>query len=170
MKYWIGIILVIAGISGCALNQEKGHFTRSSIQAVDMGKFKGLKNIEIATLNYPETTTPMQTSHVFTEMDIDNFSDSLIQSLKRSDVRVLPSAQTKVHIDFTQIVMLDEPTGTIITMVADVIVSRNGIVTRKTIEIKSKAKLTIGGTKDNGIKMFIYEIGELLREQSSFKR
>ena len=66
--------------------------------------------------------------------------------------------------------MLDEATGPVMTMICDVVVSRNGIVTRKTIEITGKAKLTIGRTKDNGVKMFIQELGELLREQSSFKR
>jgi hypothetical protein len=55
-------------------------------------------------------------------------------------------------------------------MIADVAVSRNGIVSRKTIEINSHAKFTIGATKDSGVQMFIKELGELLREQSSFKR
>ena len=107
---------------------------------------------------------------MFTDKDKDNFGDSLIQSLKRSDVRVLPSAQTKLHIDFTQLTLSDDETGRIITMTADLAVSRNGIISRKTIEINSKSKLTIGATKDNGVKMFIQELGDLLREQSSFKR
>jgi hypothetical protein len=132
-----------------------------------MGELNGLRIIEIASLNYPEVTGQTQTGHMYTDIDKDNFNNSLIQSLKRSDVRVLPSAQTKIHIDFTQLAMLKD---TIIKMTAELAVSRNGIITRKTIEINGKAKFTIGATKDNGVKLFIQELGELLREQSSFKR
>ncbi|MFT6988838.1 MAG: hypothetical protein ACJASL_000803 [Paraglaciecola sp.] len=170
MKYWILITLVVIGISSCTLNNQYGSFPNSSIQTIDMGEFKGLRIIEIASLNFPEPTTPTHTSEVFTTIDNDNFGDSLIQSLKRSDVRVLPSAQTKIHIDFTQLAMLEDTKSTMMTMTANVAVSRNGIVTRKTININSKAKFNIGQTKDNGVKMFIQELGDLLRQQSSFKR
>ena len=170
MKLLILSMFIIAGFSSCSLNKQNGSFTNSSIQTVDMGEFNGLRIIEIAALNYPETTVQASTSQVFTDKDKDNFGDSLIQSLKRSDVRVLPSAQTKLHIDFTQLTLSDDETGRIITMTADLAVSRNGIISRKTIEINSKSKLTIGATKDNGVKMFIQELGDLLREQSSFKR
>ena len=110
---------------------------------------------------------------MFTEIDKDNVRGSLIQSLKKSNVRVLPSAQTKIHIDFTQIAMFEDTQGTQRTrmvITADLAVSRNGIVTRKTIEINSKPKITLGRTKDKGVKIFIQKLGELLREQSSFKR
>jgi hypothetical protein len=170
MKLLILSMLIIAGFSSCSLSKQNGSFANSSIQTVDMGKFNGLRIIEIAALNYPETTDQAQTSQVFTDKDKDHFGDSLIQSLKRSDVRVLPSAQTKLDIDFTQLTLLDDETGRTITMTADVAVSRNGIITRKTIEINSKSKLTIGATKDNSVKMFIHELGDLLREQASFKR
>jgi hypothetical protein len=138
-----------------------------------MGEFNGLRIIEIASLNYPEVTAQTQTGHMYTDIDKDNFNSSLIQSLKRSDVRVLPSAQTKIHINFTQLAMLKDTKDTkdtIIKMTAELAVSRNGIITRKTIEINGKGKFTIGATKDNGVKLFIQELGELLREQSSFKR
>jgi hypothetical protein len=141
-----------------------------------MGELNGLRIIEIASLNYPEVTGQTQTGHMYTDIDKDNFNNSLIQSLKRSDVRVLPSAQTKIHIDFTQLAMLKatkdtkDTKDTIIKMTAELAVSRNGIITRKTIQINGKAKFTIGATKDNGVKLFIQELGELLREQSSFKR
>ncbi|MBU3003553.1 hypothetical protein [Paraglaciecola arctica] len=169
MNYLVCIFLLFTGLSGCALNEQNGLFTQSSVQTVDMGKFNGLRIIEIAAFTYPETSTQTQTTQVFTDKDKNNFSDSLLQSLKRSDVRVLPSAQTKIHIDITQLVILEERKGTIITMTANLAISRNGIVTRKTIEITSKPKFTISATKDNGVKMFIQELGELLREQSSFK-
>ena len=163
-------MFVVAGFSSCTLSGQNGSFTNSSIQIVDMGKFKGLRIIEIASLNYPEKTAQTQSSQVFTDIDKDNFGESLIQSLKRADVSVLPSAQTKIRIDFTRLVMPEDENGTTMTMTADVAVSRNGIVTRKTIEISSKAKLTLGRTKDNAVKIFLQELGELLREQSSFKR
>jgi len=105
-----------------------------------------------------------------TEIDKDNFSESLIQSFKKSNVRVLPSAQTKIHIDLTQIAMIEDTQGTIMIITFDLAESRNGIVTRKTIEINSKAKITLGGIKDMGVKIFIQKLGELLREQSSFKQ
>lgn len=173
MKIWIFVFIIITGFSGCTLNKLNGNFSNSSVQTVDMGTFNGLRIVEIASLNYPEPTSQTPTNSEFTEIDRDNFDASLIQSLKRSDVRVLPSAQTKIHIDFTLLAMLQEPKnskGTIITMTAEVAVSRNGIVSRKTIKINSKAKFTIGATKDNGVKMFIQELGQLLREQSSYKR
>jgi hypothetical protein len=66
--------------------------------------------------------------------------------------------------------MIEIQKDTILTMTADVIVSRNGIITTKLIKISSKAKFTSGSTKNNGVKMFIQAIGELLRDQSSFKR
>jgi hypothetical protein len=34
----------------------------------------------------------------------------------------------------------------------------------------SNTKITIGATKDSGVQMFILQLAELLREQSSFKR
>jgi hypothetical protein len=173
MKLLILSMFIIAGFSSCSLINQNGSFTNSSIQKVDMGKFNGLKIIEIAALNYPETTTQTATSQLFTDKDKDNFGDTLIQSLKRSDVRVLPSAQTKIHINFTQLVMADGKNGKngkIMTMTAEVAVSRNGIISRKTIKISSKSKPTIGATKDNGVELFIQELGNLLREQSSFKR
>jgi hypothetical protein len=170
MKCWILKIFFIIGFSGCTLSDQNGRFTNSSVQKVDMGKFKGLKIIEIASLNYPDLTAFTPTKQLFTEIDKDNFSESLIQSLKKSDVRVLPSAQTKVHIDFTQLDLLDGETARIMSMSADVAISRNGIITRQTFEIDSKTKTTIGATKDNGVKLFIQKLGEMLREQSSFKR
>jgi hypothetical protein len=170
MKYWIWMMFVVVTASSCSLSQRNGSHTNSSSQTVDMGKFKGLKIIEIASVNYPDSTAQTQTKQVFSEIDMDNFDGSLIQSLKRSDVRVLPSAQTKVHIDFTLLEISESETGKTITINADVAVSRNGIVTRKSIEIKSKAKRTIGATKDNGVQLFIQELGEFMREQSSFKR
>ena len=169
MKYCV-LIMLVAGFSSCSMNNQNGNLTNSNIQTIDMGEFNGLRIIEIASLNYPELTFPTHTSHVFTKIDNDNFGDSLIQSLRRSDVRVLPSAQTKIHIDFTQLAMLEDTKGTTITMTANVVVSRNGIVTRKTIDINSKAKFSISQTKDNGVKMFIQQLGELLRQQSLFKR
>lgn len=81
------------------------------------------------------------------------FGDPLIGSLKKSDVCVLPSAQSRIHIDFTKLVMLEDETGTIVTMTGEVAVSRNGIVSRKTIEISSDSKIIIGATKDNGVKI-----------------
>ena len=135
-----------------------------------MGEFNGLRIIEIATLNYSETTAQTLTSPLFTNIDKDNFSATLIESLGRSDVSVLPSAQTKIHIDFTLLALLKDTKITTMAMDANVVVSRNGISTRKTIEINSKAKFTIGTTKDNGIKMFIQKLGDVLREQSALKR
>jgi hypothetical protein len=85
-------------------------------------------------------------------------------------VLVVPSAQTKICIDFTQIAMLEDIQGTIMMITADLAVSRNGIVTRKIIKINSKAKLTLGRTKDNGVKIFIQKLGDMLIEKSSFKR
>jgi hypothetical protein len=173
MKCLIWIVFIVVGFSGCSLTKQNGSFTNSSIQTVDMGKFNGLRIIEIASLNYPETSAQTKTSQVFTEIDKGNFSDTLIQSLKNSDVSVLPSAQTKIHIDFTQLAMLEETkgvTGKIVAMTADVTVSRNGIITRKTIQVNSQVKLTVSGTKDNAVKIFMQKLGELLRKQSSFKR
>jgi hypothetical protein len=170
MKLLILSMLIIAGFSSCSLSKQNGSFANSSIQTVDMGKFNGLRIIEIATLNYPESTAHTQTKPLFTEIDKDNFSESLIQSFKKSDVRVVPSAQAKIHIGFTQIAMFEDTQGSTMKITADLAVSRNGIVTRKTIEINSKAKLPLGRTKDNSVKMFIQKLGELLRKQSSFKR
>lgn len=170
MKCLIWIMIFTLSFNSCSLVKQNTRFINSSKQTVDMGKFKGLRLIEIATLNYPEKTVQTQNSHVFTEIDKDNFSDSLIQSLKKSDVRVLPSAQTKIHIDFTQLVMSDTATGEIMIMSANVAVSRNGIVTRKTIQINSMPSITNGATKNNGVVRFLQALGELLREQSSFKR
>ena len=85
----------------------------------------------------------------------------------------MPSAQTKIHIEFTQLVLLEETKGVKgkkMVMTAFVAVSRNGIITREIIQINSKAKITIGGAKDNAVKIFIQKLGKLLREQSSFKR
>lgn len=170
MKFLIWIVFLVATFSGCSLSQQNSSFTNSSIQIIDMGKFKGLMIIEIASINYPDSTANTHTKPLFTEIDKDNFSESLIQSFKKSDVRVLPSAQTKIHIDFTQIAMLEDTQGTTMMITADLAVSRNGIVTRKTIEINSKSNITLGRTKDAAVKMFIQKLGELLREQSSFKR
>jgi hypothetical protein len=170
MKFLIWFVFLVATFSGCSLSQQNSSFTNSSIQIIDMGKFNGLRIIEIATLNYPESTAHTQTKPLFTEIDKDNFSESLIQSFKKSDVRVVPSAQAKIHIGFTQIAMFEDTQGSTMKITADFAVSRNGIITRKTIEINSKSKLTIGATKDNSVKMFIQELGDLLREQASFKR
>jgi hypothetical protein len=169
MKSWLLIVFVVA-LTSCTLSKQNGSFSNSSIQTIDMGKFYGLRILEIAALDYPQATTQTPSIPEFTDIDKDNFSDSLIQSLNRSDVRVLPSAQTKMHIEFTEIAIVDGTKGTIMTMTAEVAVSRNGIISRKTIEINSEQKITIGRTKDNGVKMFIQELAELLREQSSFKR
>lgn len=165
MKYWVVVILTLVIFSSCSLND-----INSSAQTVDMGKFPGLRIIQIASVNYPESIAVANSSLFFTDKDRDNFSDSLIQSLKRSDVRVLPSAQTKIHIDFINLATQKDSTGSPMTLAANVIVSRNGIITRKTIEISSKAKRNVGATKSNSVKMFIQELGNLLREQSSFKR
>ena len=170
MKYWIYFLFIVAGVSSCKLSEQNKRFSNSSPQTVDMGEFKGLRIIEFASLNYPQTTSQTQPSQAFTEIDKEYFSDSLIQSLKNSDVRVLPSAQTKIHIDFTQFAMMKDSEETIMAMTASVAVSRNGIITRRTIDIKSKAMFTIGASKNNAVKQFILELGELLREQSLFKR
>ena len=170
MKSVIWIVFLVAAFSSCSLSQQNPSFTNSSIQTIDMGKFKGLRIIELASVNYPELTVHTQTKPLFTEIDKDNVSESLIQSFKKSNVRVLPSAQTKIHIDFTQIDMFEDTQGTTMIITADLAISRNGIVTRKTIEINSKPKITLGRTKDKGVKIFIQKLGELLREQSSFKR
>jgi hypothetical protein len=170
MKAWIWSILFVASFSSCKLSHQHSGFNNSSVQIVDMGQFNGLRIIEIASLHYPETESKNQAGWVFSEIDEVNFNESLIQSLRRSDVRVLPSAQTKIHLNFTQIGMIEIQKDTILTMTADVIVSRNGIITKKLVKISSKANFTSGSTKNNGVKMFIQAIGELLREQSSFKR
>jgi hypothetical protein len=167
MKYWFWFILIIIGFSGCQLFAQKGKVTNSSIQAIDMGKFSGLWIIEIASINYLEATAQTQDIFRSTDIDKENFSESLIQSLQKSNVRILPSAQTKIHIDFTQFGMSEDTKYITMTIKANVSVSRNGIITRKVIEIDSKS---IRSSKDNGIKMFILEIGNLLREQSFFKR
>lgn len=165
MKSWMGVIFSLIIFSSCSLND-----INSSVQTVDMGKFPGLRIIQIASVNYPELTTVPNGFQYFSDIDKDNFDDSLIQSLKRSDVRVLPSAQTKIHIDFIDLDLPEELTGSKITLAANVIVSRNGIITRKIIEVSSKSKGSVGATKSNNVKMFIQELGNLLREQSSFKR
>ena len=170
MKFCIFIVFIVAGFSNCTLSDKNSYFSNSSIQIIDMGDFKGLKIIEIASLNYPESTTQTKTSQVFTETDKEYFNDSLILSLKKSEVRVLPSAQTKIHINFTQLAINGNLEDTMLIITADLAVSRNGIITRKTIEITSQAKRTIGATKNNGVKMFIQELGDLLREQSTYKR
>jgi hypothetical protein len=170
MKYVVWIVFFVLIFSGCSSSKQNLTFTNSGIQIIDMGKFKGLMIIELATVNYPDSTDHIQTKPLFTEIDKDNFSESLIQSLNNSDVRVVPSAQTKIHVDFTQIARFEDIQGTTMIITADLAVSRNGIVTRKIIEIKSKAKLTLGRTKDNVVIMFIQKLGEVLREQSSFKR
>ena len=170
MKVWIWSILFVASLSSCKLSQQHSGFNNSSVQIVDMGQFNGLRIIEIASLHYAESESKNQACWVFSEIDEVNFNESLIQSLRRSDVRVLPSAQTKIHLNFTQIAMIEIQKDTILTMTADVIVSRNGIITTKSIKISSKSRFTSGSTKKNGMKMFIQAIGELLREQSSFKR
>ena len=135
-----------------------------------MGKLKGVRIIEIASITYPDSTAHTQTKPLFTEIDKGNVSAFLIQSLKKSNVRVLPSAQTKIHIDFTQMAMFEDIQGKRMVITADLAVSRNGIVTRKTIEINSKPKITLGRTNDKGVKIFIQKLGELLRGQSLFKQ
>lgn len=170
MKYYIWLILLFLGFSSCKLSEHPDGFTNSNVQIVDMGKFNGLRIIEIASLNYLDPTSKTQTGWVFSEFDKENFSVSLIQSFRRWDVRVLPSAQTKIHINFTQLSMSEDPTNSIFIITADVAVSRNGIITRKVIKIYSKARYTMGKTKNNGVKKFIQELGELLRDQSFFKR
>lgn len=158
------------GFNSCALKGSNGRFTNSSVQSIDMGKFISLRTVEIASLNYPEFSESPKTQSMFTQIDKANFSDSLIQSFKRSEVRVLPSAQTKIHIDFTQLVLPDEKTNFKIIMNAKIVISRNGTTTRKFIEISSQPKMSIGSTKDKAVQLFILELAELLREQSSFKR
>ena len=170
MKVWIWSILFVASLSSCKLSQQHSGFNNSSVQIVDMGQFNGLRIIEIASLHYPESESKNQAGWVFSEIDEVNFNESLIQSLRRSDVRVLPSAQTKIHLNFTQIAMIEIQKDTILTMTADVIVSRNGIITTKSIKISSKSRFTSGSTKKNGMKMFIKAIGEFQREQSYFNR
>ncbi len=170
MKYWICTLMFVASFSGCKLSEQHGGFNNSSIQIVDMGQFNGLRIIEIASLHYPAPTSENQVGWIFSEVDKDNFNETLIQSLRKSGVRVLPSAQTKIHLNFTQVAMSEIQKDTMLIMTADVAVSRNGIITTKVIEISGKAKLTLGLTKNNGVNMFIQAIGELLREQSSFKR
>lgn len=170
MKYWLSFIFIIVGFNGCAFNEEDGRFAKSSVQTVDMGSFKGLRMIEIASVNFLKDSDKTTNQSLFTEIDQENLSDSLISSLKESDVQVVPSAQTKIHLDFTEFVILEEDKRRVFKMTANVAVSRNGIVTRKIIEINGKDKLTLGRTKDNGVKVFILGLADLLREQSSFKR
>jgi hypothetical protein len=164
------IIIIVMSFNGCSLNGSNGRFTNSSVQTIDMGKFTGLRIIQIASINYHDWKGQTQPKYVFTEIDKENFSDSLIRSFKRSDVRVLPSAQTKIRIEFTQFELAEGLQNQMLIIKADTEISRNGIITRKTIEISCKSKLTIGATKNYGVKMFIQELGNLLREQSSFKR
>lgn len=170
MKYWFWIVFIVAGFSSCAMIEQNAGLTNSSVQSVDMGKFNGLRIVEIAALNFPDNSAQSQGDSVFSDIDKENFGGSLIQSLKKSDVRVLPSAQTKIHIDFTELALVDDNKSTIIKLTADVAVSRNGIISRKTIEIISETKLSLGRTKNNGVKLFIQELGDFLRDQSSFKR
>ncbi|AGH45176.1 hypothetical protein C427_3067 [Paraglaciecola psychrophila 170] len=119
----VWIVFFVLLFSGCSLSKQNLSFTNSSIQTIDMGKFKGLMIIEIASLNYPDSTAHTQTKPLFTDIDKDNFSESLIQSLNKSDVRVLPSAQTKIHIDFTQIAMFEDTQGSTMKITADLVVS-----------------------------------------------
>ena len=170
MKCWLLSMFMVAGLNGCQLYTQKYGSTNSSIQTVDMGKFNGLRIIEIASLNYPEVAIQTQANFGFTERDKENFSDTLTQSLQNSDVIVLPSAQTKIHIDFTKIVITEDIKGIIMTINADLAVSRNGIITREVIEVVSQANITYRSTKNNVMTVFIQKIGNLIRQQSSFKR
>jgi hypothetical protein len=163
-------LFIMLGLSGCAFNTTNGSFSDSSIQTIDMGKFNGLRIIQIASLNYPELSSKASSSQVIIGIDKDNFNDSLIESLKMSNVRVLASAQTKIHLDFTKFLQIENDEDNIMIMSANVAVSRNGIITRKTIEISSLAKMTTGATKNHTVKKFIQALGEMLREQSTFKR
>jgi hypothetical protein len=170
MNYWLSIIFIVAAFNGCAFNKQDGRFAKSSIQTIDMGTFNGLRIIEIASVNFLKDSDKTTNPSLFTEIDQENLSDSLIRSFKKSGVQVVPSAQTKIHLDFTEFVILEEEKGSVFKMNANVAVSRNGIVTRKVIEINGKDKLTLGRTKDNGVKIFILGLADLLREQATFKR
>lgn len=170
MKYWLSFIFIIVGFNGCAFNEEGGRFAKSSIQTVAMGKLIGLRTIEIASINFLDDRDTTSTESLFSIIDKQNLNDSLISSFRESGVQVVPSAQTKVHLDFTQFVILEIENRRVFKITAHVAVSRNGIVTRKIIDIHAKEKFTLGGTKDNGVKIFILGLADLLREQSSFKR
>tara|TARA_R110000751_G_scaffold91266_2_gene178792 strand:+ start:19925 stop:20437 length:513 start_codon:yes stop_codon:yes gene_type:complete len=170
VKYLVCIFLLITGLSSCALNEQNGLFTQSTVQTVDMGNLDGLRIIELAALSYPESSSQTKNNLMFSDKDKENFEDSLIHSLNRSGVRVMPSAQTKLHIDFTEIAMPEMESGKIISMNAQIAVSRNGIIKRKTIKISRESKLTIGATKDIALKNFILKLGDLLREQASYKQ
>ena len=170
MNMWLKIIFITLSLSGCVISEQAGKFSDSSIQTVEMGKLTGLRIIEIASVYYPDPSTLAQSGFEFSDVDKEHFGDSLIQSFKRSDVRVLPSAQTKVHIDFTKLLWNDDLKQELLIMSADVVVSRNGIMTRKTVKISYLPKFTIAATKNHGVKLFIQELGNLSREQSSFKR
>jgi len=170
VKNILCLFLVITNICSCGSNQHDGSFSKSSIQTVDMGKFKGLRIIEIASLNFLESMDKIANEQLFTKIDQENLSRSIVDSFSKSDIEVVPSAQTKVHLEFTEFVLLQEEKNRVFKMTATVAVSRNGIVTRKIIEINGKEKRTLGRTKDNGVKIFILGLADLLREQSSFKR
>jgi hypothetical protein len=159
-------MVTVTGFSGCQMRDKNGKVSKSSIQTIDLGEFNGLRIIEFASLNYSEAAVQTHTNFGFTEFDKENFSDSLYQSLQNSGVSVLPSAQTKIHIHFTRFAITEDTKDIIVTINADVSVSRNGIFTRKSIKINSK---TIDSKKDNAIKKFIQKLGEMLREQSPFK-
>ncbi|MFT5840229.1 MAG: hypothetical protein ACI9UT_002740 [Flavobacteriales bacterium] len=159
-----------AGFNGCQQHTQKWGPRNSSIQTVVMGKFNGLRIIEIASLNYLKVAIQTEVNSGFNECDKENFSDSLIQSLQNSDVIVLASAQTKIHIDFNMIVITEDIKGIIMTINADVAVSRNGIITRKVIEVDTQPKITFSSTTNNAITVFIQKLGHLIRQQSTFKR
>jgi len=55
---WIGFH--VAALSSCSLSKQNGDFTNISIQIIDMVKFNGLRIIEIAAVNYPDSTAHTQ--------------------------------------------------------------------------------------------------------------
>jgi hypothetical protein len=178
-------MFLILSISSCAGPSKGGLFGNSGVQIVDMGEMKGFKIIEIATLRYPDDDTTsnqaeiflvknselsVSTEGAFTADDKDNFSQSLMLSLRSSDVKVLDSAQTKLHINFSRISLANKGRNKVMVFVADVSVSRNGMTTKQKIEVMGKAKVTLSSTKADGVKTFLQEVGKLLSEQSAFKR
>lgn len=165
MRLLLAALFILTFLPGCSTNGQSHSSASASVQTVDMGKFKGLTIIQIASITYPADT-----DLEFSEVHQANFSQSLIQSLRKSSVQVLPSAQTKLHISFTKLSMdneLHEPT---MAMSADVAISRNGIITRKAIQSTSLVASSNQRTRDLLIENFIRDLGQLLREQALYKR
>ncbi|MGY0216435.1 hypothetical protein ACWJJH_03490 [Endozoicomonadaceae bacterium StTr2] len=176
-RHIVILSLLVFMFSGCAIyDPDRGLFVSSEVQTVELQLPETVPAIYLPGFIYPATTLtdsqettiassgayiPVSHTYRFDETDQMNLYLSVFESFEKSRVELSRESDSlnSLRVYFSEAGMVDDGiNGSALLLRANIEIRKGFRIYTREVDIKSRSKLTVAGSKNDAIRQFVNQV------------